>query len=132
MVDANAVQSEYAYLTAGGAQSKAMLPVGVEAKMEKIIRGDATVAETYAAVNEIGLEAQSEMAAMADTKRDLAQKLVAGAVGQGAGAKPAPDDEEGGSAQDKTRHFTEGGNAWDVPVNEIPEFKKDHPNAKAQ
>ena len=69
---------------------------------------------------------------MGATKHDIANQIKASAVGQGAGAKPAPDDEEGGSAQDKTRHFTEGGNAWDVPVNEIPEFKKDHPNAKAQ
>jgi hypothetical protein len=29
-----------------------------------------------------------------------------------------------------TQHFTEGGNSWDIPADQVNDFKKDHPNAK--
>jgi hypothetical protein len=91
----NAVQREYAYLTAGGAQSRAMLPVTTSENMQKIISEDSTLAEVNAAISQMRTEAQKETEAMTQTVQDMKDSLSSGAVGsavhgQGGNLKPPP------------------------------------------
>ena len=80
----NELQREYAYLTAGGAQSRAMLPVHTSESMEKILSDDSTLAEIVAAVDQIHIGATTEQEAMQKTVQDLKDSLRTGKVGTAA------------------------------------------------
>ncbi len=82
----NAVQREYAYLTAGGAQSRAMLPVTVSQTMESLFRPDATLAEIVAGVDQVRIEAAKEEEALKNTQKDLIGNLQTGLSGRAVGA----------------------------------------------
>lgn len=96
LIAINAVQREYAYLTAGGAQSKAMLPVTVTNTMDKLFQENSTLAEILAGVDQVKIEAKAETAAMNKTQQDLIDRLRGGITGravsgqQGAPATPPP------------------------------------------
>ncbi len=88
----NEMQREYAYLTAGGAQSKAMLPVGVSGHMEKIFSEDSTLPEITAEVDQVRQGAANETAGNKKTIEDLKAQLRGGRVGSaisGGTASPA-------------------------------------------
>jgi hypothetical protein len=90
----NAVQREYAYLTAGGAQSRAMLPVTVTSNMDKMFSPDSTLAEVFASIDQVKIEAGKETDAMKQTQQDLINTLKSGIVGQavsGTAKQPAGD-----------------------------------------
>jgi hypothetical protein len=83
----NAVQREYAYLTAGGAQSRAMLPVTVSENMDKMFSPDSTLAEVFASVDQVRIEAKNEVQALQNTQNDIIQNMKEGVVGQAVGGK---------------------------------------------
>lgn len=78
----NALQREYAYLTAGGAQSRAMLPVNTTSTMEHMLSGDSTLAEVGAAVDQIRIEARKEQEAMKKTQGDIIGEMQGNPVGR--------------------------------------------------
>jgi hypothetical protein len=84
----NELQREYAYLTAGGAQSRAMLPVHTTESMEKILSRDSTMAEIAAEVDQIGVGAKAELQAMNKTVKDLQGQMLGGPGGEASGAQP--------------------------------------------
>ena len=84
----NEMQREYAYLTAGGAQSRAMLPVHTSESMDKILSLDSTLPEIVAATDQIGIGAKTELGAMNKTVEDLQNKMLGGPAGQTTGANP--------------------------------------------
>jgi hypothetical protein len=87
IVALNEVQREYAYLTAGGAQSKAMLPVTISENMDtKIIPGNATLAETISIVQQIKAEANRQEQASINTAEDLIRDMKTGVIGRALGA----------------------------------------------
>jgi len=94
----NEIQREYAYLTAGGAQSRAMLPVHTSESMDKILSLDSTLPEMAAEVQQIGVGAKAELQAMNKTVQDLQQQMISGPAGQATGApqRTSPPPATGG------------------------------------
>jgi hypothetical protein len=95
LIARNAVQREYAYLTAGGAQSRAMLPVTVIETMDHLFRENATPAEIYADLEQVTIEARKESEAMLETQHGLIRNLQTGMAGKAVSggapaASPAP------------------------------------------
>jgi hypothetical protein len=88
MVALNEMQREYAYLTAGGAQSRAMLPVHTSESMDKILSLDSTLPEMAAEVDQIGVGAKAELQAMNKTVKDLQGQMLGGPGGEASGAQP--------------------------------------------
>ena len=83
----NTIQREYTYLTAGGAQSKAMLPVGTQKDITSILSPDMTIKEAAAVINQIQIEAKNETQAMKNTQRDIIDSMKKNILGQASGAK---------------------------------------------
>jgi hypothetical protein len=89
VVALNELQREYAYLTAGGAQSKAMLPVHTSESMDKILSEDSTLAEIIAAVDQIRTGAKTEQEAMKKTQEDIKESMRTGKIGQAISGAPS-------------------------------------------
>jgi hypothetical protein len=85
----NEIQREYAYLTAGGAQSRAMLPVTTSQNMDKLLSDDVTIPEAAAIVDQIRIGARTEQQAMQKTVQDLQRQMMMGPAGQATGATGA-------------------------------------------
>ena len=80
-VFATDVQREYGYLTAGGAQSRAMLPVTVSENMEHLFSEDATLEEIVTSLKAVRTSAANEKGAMEKTRGDIVNEMQSGAVG---------------------------------------------------
>lgn len=109
----NALQREYAYLTAGGAQSKAMLPVNTSAHMEKIFSNDSTLGEIMAEVAQVRREAQQEEAAMKDTREKIKGSMRSGKIGQAVGASNGANGANGTGAPKRKVYNEATGNFED-------------------
>jgi len=97
VVALNEMQREYAYLTAGGAQSRAMLPVHTSESMDKIFSADSTLAEVKAAVDQVRIGSTTELGAMNKTIEDIKTQMRGGKVG---GALQGPSGLSGSKAND--------------------------------
>ena len=119
MIALNAVQREYAYLTAGGAQSRAMLPVTVSGSMENMFEKNATLEEVVGSIQQVKIEAQKEQEAMVSQQKKIVEQMQGGAVGQAVG-----------SPGQKVKVQIPGQLPGEIPADKLEEFKKAHPNAK--
>lgn len=90
VVALNAVQREYGRLIAGGAQSRAMLPVSSEEKGESVLRKDSTLADILASVSQLGIEADTEQKAFQQQQQSLKDKLSSGKIGSSMGGRALP------------------------------------------
>lgn len=103
-----AVQREYGRLIAGGAQSRAMLPVSSGEKGEHTLRQDSTLADIAAAVQQLGVEADTEQKAFTQQQDSLKAKLSGGAIGGATGGGPgAKVLEKPGEKKSKTKVWNE-------------------------
>jgi hypothetical protein len=88
----NAFQREYAYLTAGGAQSRAMLPVSTVENMHKLIDEGGTVGQIARVIAQVRAEAQVEGKAMQDTINGIRNRTIQGPISlalRGGASSPA-------------------------------------------
>ncbi len=106
----NAVQREYSYLTAGGAQSRAMLPVSVAEKADKLLSDSMTIDEAEAAIDQLNIESKAEIQAMNKTQRELIQSMRSGVAGR---AVSNNQMRERKSKRDGHYEYsTDGGKTW--------------------
>jgi hypothetical protein len=85
MIALNGFQRQYSTLTAGGALSRAMLPVSVGEKVDEIIGANMTLGETIALVQQVKREGQREAAGFKDARNIWKQQVVQGPLGPGGG-----------------------------------------------
>ena len=83
----NDFSRHYATLTAGGALSKAMLPVTVQQDVDNLISPNMTVAESIAVVERIKKQAGVEKTGYKNAIKDLGDEIKTGALG----GKPSPN-----------------------------------------
>jgi len=122
----NALQRQYSVLTAGGALSRAMLPVSVAESVDKLLSPDATLAEAIASVSQLKTETKIE--------KDGYQRSISDAaleINTSFGGKPGEGQKPSGTTP-KTIHFVEGSDHWEIPEDQVEAFKQKHKNAKAQ
>jgi hypothetical protein len=82
LIDLNEVQREYGILTAGGAQSRAMLPVSVSEKMDDVIKGNMTLQEVIATIQELKASSQLAIDAGHEQQDDIQKRIAAGPLGR--------------------------------------------------
>lgn len=78
----NAVQREYARMISGGVQSRAQLPVSATEKGETAIRGNATIKDIVAAVQQLKTEAETEQKGFDKQHTIIQQKMANNPVGR--------------------------------------------------
>lgn len=77
-----ALQREYGKMIAGGAQSRAMTPVGAMKEGEFVISQSATIKDVQAAVDQLKLEANTEQGAFGKQQQGLRDKIAQSRIGQ--------------------------------------------------
>jgi len=90
LVDVNELKREYAQLTAGGAMSKAMIPVTINDEMEKIVNGNMALKDAIATVEEIRRSAGAAIVARRIAQNNLIRSNALSPLGRAMGETPPP------------------------------------------